>query len=622
MWTSPATWPRVSLWNRRGKEDKQVKFTRKKLLDLIARLKLRYKISENYFLVFLAILIGILSAIGNWCLGFAIEFVHEHLFVAGRELLKIEPGNWHFYLLPLLPFLGGVLLIPLERSFPGNVCGYGLPNFLKTVNLGRGRLAKRNVWIKILAPAITIGSGGSAGQEGPIATIGGTIGQIVADFFALGQNRVRLLIACGVAGGIAATFNAPIAGVFFALEIIMMGDIALAIFTPVVISAATSVVITRQFFGVESHFAVPVFALQSFNEYFLYTLMGIIIGVLGAFFIRLFYRVQDLFSALKFPRYLKPALGGLLVGIIGLGFPEVMGNVYGVMGRIVEQPPVWYFVLALVFMKMLATAICLGSGGAGGLFAPIMFIGVMIGESFGLIGQKFLPAIVHSPDGYAVVALGAFLSAVTHAPLTAIFLAYEMTGASQIILPAMFATVVGILVARSIEAEGVDTYGLAREGIRLEDGREVNLLRAIKVGDVMFKGELETIPETMKLREILQFLPKSRKTSFPVVDREGRLSGIISIQDLRELVYEEGLEDLIVAKELAHPKVLTVTEKEHLGDALRKIGSRNIDYLPVVAEDDPRCLVGMISRQDIISAYNRSLLERGLIQPESGESEG
>ena len=594
-----------------------MEFTRKKLLDLVARLKLRYKVSENYFLVFLAILIGILSAIGNWCLGFAIEFVHEHLFVAGRELLQIDRGDWHIYLLPLLPLIGGLLLIPLERAFPGYVCGYGLPNFLKTVNLGRGRLAKRNIWIKIVAPAITIGTGGSAGQEGPIATIGGVIGQILADFFALGQNKVKLLIACGVAGGIAATFNAPISGVFFALEIIMMGDIALAIFTPVVISAATAVVITRQFFGVESHFPVPAFALQNLNEYFLYTLMGLLIGVLAAFFIRFFYRVQDVFTELKFPVFLKPALGGLLIGLIGLFFPQVMGDVYGAMGKIVIQPPVWYFVLALVFMKMLATAICLGSGGAGGLFAPIMFIGVMIGESFGQIGHRLLPDIVHSPDGYAVVALGAFLSAVTHAPLTAIFLAYEMTGASQIILPAMFATVVGILVARTIEPEGIDTYGLAREGIHLEDGREVNLLRAIKVGDVMYKGELETIPETMKLREILQFLPKSRKTSFPVVDAAGRLTGIISIQDLRELVYEEGLEDLIVAKELAHPRVLTVTEKEHLGDALRKIGSRNIDYLPVVDEHDHRRLVGMISRQDIISAYNRSLLERGLVQAEA-----
>ena len=572
--------------------------------------------SENYFLVFLAILIGVLSAVGNWCLTAAIEFFHEYFFVAGSELLKVDSGDWHRYLLPLLPIIGGLLLVPLEKNFPGYVCGYGLPNFLKTVNLSRGRLPKRSIWLKILAPAITIGSGGSAGQEGPIATIGGTIGQTVADFFSLGHDKVRLLIACGVAGGIAATFNAPISGVFFALEIIMMGDIALAIFTPVVVSSATAVVITRQFFGVESHFQVPVFALQSFNEYFLYTAMGVLIGVLAAFFIRFFYKVQDLFSSLSLPWYLKPALGGLLIGIIGLVFPQVMGNVYGVMERIVDNPPAWYFVFALVFMKMLATAICLGSGGAGGLFAPIMFIGVMIGESCGLVGQKLLPAIVTSPGGYAVVALGAFLSAVTHAPLTAIFLAYEMTGASQVILPAMIATVVGILVARSIESEGIDTYGLAREGIHLEDGREVNLMRSIKVGDIMYKGPLETIPETMKLRQILQFLPKSRKTTFPVVDNEGNLTGIISIQDLRELVYEEGLEDLIVAKELAHEKVLTITPDRNLDDAMRKIGSRNIDYLPVVDKDNPRRLIGMISRQDIISAYNRGLLERGLAKEE------
>ena len=593
-----------------------MKLSRKSLTNRIFHLKNFFGVSENYFLVFLAILIGFLSAIGNWCLSFAIDFVHEHLFVAGSGLLGVEKGSWHYYLLPLIPMLGGLLLIPLEKFFPGYVCGYGLPNFLKTVNLGRGRLAKRNIWLKIVAPAITIGTGGSAGQEGPIATIGGTIGQIVADFFSLGHNKVRLLIACGVAGGIAATFNAPIAGVFFALEIIMMGDIALATFTPVVISSATAVVVTRQFLGVESHFSAPVFAISNIREYLLYTLMGIIIGLLSAFFIRFFYRVQDFFSDLKLPFIVKPALGGLLVGIIGLGFPQVMGDVYGKMGEVLMIQPVWYFVLALVFMKMLATAICLGSGGAGGLFAPIMFIGVMIGESFGQVAHQLMPDIVHTPDGYAIVALGAFLSAVTHAPLTAIFLAYEMTGASQVILPSMFATVVGILVSRTIESEGIDTYGLAREGIHLEDGREVNILRAIKVGDIMYKGPLETIPETMKLKEILQFLPKSRKTTFPVVDSEGRLSGIIGIQDLRELVYEEGLEDLIVAKELAHTKVLTVTPEENLNDALRKIGSRNIDYLPVVDREDPRRLIGMVSRQDIISAYNRSLLERGLVPSE------
>ncbi len=593
-----------------------MKLSRKRLTNRIFHLKNFFGVTENYFMVFLAILIGVLSAIGNWCLSFAIDFVHEHLFVAGSSLLGVDKGDWHFYLLPLIPMLGGLLLIPLEKFFPGYVCGYGLPNFLKTVNLGRGRLAKRNIWLKIVAPAITIGTGGSAGQEGPIATIGGTIGQIVADFFSLGHNKVRLLIACGVAGGIAATFNAPIAGVFFALEIIMMGDIALATFTPVVISSATAVVVTRQFLGVESHFTVPAFAISNLNEYILYTLMGLIIGLLSAFFIRFFYRVQDFFADLKLPFVVKPALGGLLIGIIGLAFPQVMGDVYGKMGEVVASQPVWYFVLALVFMKMLATSICLGSGGAGGLFAPIMFIGVMIGESFGQLAHQLLPDVVHTPDGYAIVALGAFLSAVTHAPLTAIFLAYEMTGASQVILPSMFATVVGILISRSIEPEGIDTYGLAREGIHLEDGREVNILRAIKVKDIMYRGPLETFPETMKLKEILQFLPKSRKTTFPVVDAEGRLSGIIGIQDLRELVYEEGLEDLIVAKELAHSKVLTVTPEENLNDALRKIGSRNIDYLPVVDQHDPRLLIGMISRQDIISAYNRSLLERGLVPEE------
>ncbi len=586
--------------------------SRKQFVNKIVRLKSRFGVSENYFLIFLALLIGVLSALGNWGLRFAIELVHEHLFVSGYGVLGVAAGGWKVYLLPLIPMLGGLLLIPLEMAMPGYVCGYGLPNFLKTVNLGRGRLARRNIWIKILAPAITIGTGGSAGQEGPIATIGGAIGQLVAGFFSFNPGRVRLLIACGVAGGIAATFNAPISGVFFALEIIMMGDIGLAIFTPVVIAAATSVVSTRLIFGNERLFETPSFALTSFRELLVYIAMGVVLGLFAAFFIRFFYRVQDFFNDLCFPRYLKPALGGLLVGFIGIYFPQVMGDVYIHFGHIFNSPPIWYMALALVLAKILATSICLGSGGAGGLFAPIMFVGVVLGSCCGQIATQLFPGVVVSADGYAIVGLGAFLSAVTHAPLTAIFLAYELTGESQIILPAMFATVFGIMVARSIEREGIDTFGLAREGIHLEDGREVNLLRSIRIGDVMYRGELETIPETMKLKSILQFLTRSRKTAFPVVDSEGLLTGILSIQDLRELLYEEELEDLIVAKEIASDKVLTVTAQDHLGRALQKIGSRNIDYLPVVAEDNPRRLVGMISRQDIIAAYNRALLEREL----------
>ena len=586
--------------------------SRNLLLNRIVSLKQRFGVSENYFLIFLAVLVGVLSALGNWGLRFAIEFVHEYLFVAGSARLGIAAGGSRIWLLPLLPMAGGLLLIPLEMAFPGYVYGYGLPKFLKTVNLGRGRLARRNIWLKIVAPAITIGSGGSAGQEGPIATIGGAIGQMVAGFFSFNQGRIRLLIACGVAGGIAATFNAPIAGVFFALEIIMMGDIGLAIFTPVVIASATSVVFTRLLFGHERLFTVPAFHLTSFLELFVYMAMGVVIGLSAVFFIRFFYSVQDFFARLRFPAYLKPALGGLLVGLIGICFPQVMGDVYEHMGHVFHHRQIWYLAMALVFMKMLATSICLGSGGAGGLFAPIMFIGVMIGESCGLVAEQLLPRVVGSEDGYAIVGLGAFLSAVTHAPLTAIFLAYDLTGDSQIILPAMFATVVGIIVARAIEPEGIDTYGLAREGIHLEDGREVNLLRSIKVGDVMFRGPLETIPETMKLKSLLQFLPKSHKTTFPVVDGAGLLSGILSIQDLRELVFEEGLEELIVAKELARERVLTVTAEDNLDAALQQIGSRNIDYLPVVDQAEPRRLVGMISRQDIIAAYNRSLLEREL----------
>ncbi|MBN2331835.1 MAG: chloride channel protein [Deltaproteobacteria bacterium] len=580
--------------------------------NLVVRLKRRLSVSENYFLIFLAMVIGLLSGLGNLGLRKSIELCHEYIFMTGFDALDIGAGGWRWLLLPLLPMIGGALLIPLEMLFPGQVSGYSLPNFLKAVNLGGGSLKKRNIFIKMIAPAITIGTGGSAGQEGPIVTIGGTLGYTVGQLFSMGAARIKLLIACGVAGGIAATFNAPIAGVFFALEIIMMGQLDLAIFAPIVISSATAVVFTRVVFGEAAFFSVPAFSLGSHLELINYIVMGVIIGFLAVLFIRFFYRVQDFFQQLKLPRWSKPILGGFLVGVIGLVHPQVMGDVYHYMGEVLRQPTLWHVVLPLIFTKMLATSITLGSGGAGGLFAPILFIGTMIGETCGQLGNMLLPGVVVNYDGYAVVAMGAFLSAVTHAPMTAIFLAYELTSKYQIILPAMFATVIGTVIARSLEREGIDTFGLAREGIHLEGGREVNLLRSITVGDIMTSGPIETIPEDMKLKTILQFLPRSRNTTFPVVDKAGLISGILSIQDIRELVYEQGLEELLVAKELATPRVVTVTAGDNLDLALKKIGYRNIDYLPVVAVDNARQIIGMVSRQDIISAYNRSLLGREL----------
>ena len=591
-----------------------------KIQNVIVRLKRRLSISENCFFIFLAVVIGLLSGLGNYGLRKCIELCHEYIFMAGYDFFGIGHGGFHRFLLPLLPMIGGALIVPLEMMFPGQASGYGLPNFLKTINLGSGVLKKRSVLVKMIAPAITIGTGGSAGQEGPIAVIGGTLGYMVGQFFSFGAKRIKLLIACGVAGGIAATFNAPITGVFFALEIILMGEMELAVFAPVVISAATAVVCTRLIYGQATFFSVPAFTLSSYWELLVYVLMGVIIGVLAVFFIRLFYWIQDYFRDLSIPFWIKPIMGGFLIGVIGLVFPQVMGDVYPYMGKVLQNPTVWYVVLPLVFMKMLATSITLGSGGAGGLFAPILFMGTMIGETCGGLGHLWLSGVVVNYDGYAIVAMGAFLSAVTHAPMTSIFLAYELTGAYQIILPAMFATVIGTLIARSLEREGIDTFGLAREGIHLEDGREVNVLRSITVGDIMDSGPVETIPEDMKLKTILQFLPRSRNTTFPVVDRDRLLIGILSIQDVRELVYEQGLEELIVAKELAASQVVTVTAEDNLDYALKKIGYRNIDYLPVVAKDNPRKIVGMISRRDIISAYNRTLLDRDLQKNATQES--
>ncbi len=235
----------------------------------------------------------------------------------------------------------------------------------------------------------------------------------------------------------------------------------------------------------------------------------------------------------------------------------------------------------------------------------------MLGGAFGTLVTAMFPGISAGPGAYALVGMGGFLAAATHAPMTAIFLIFEMTGTYSVILPIMVACVIGYTVSRYLEKESIDTLELARRGIHLEEGREVSVLQSIPVGDIM-NPQVETIPESMPLRQILQFIPRSRHVTFPVVDAAGKLAGILSLQDFREVAYEEGLEDLIVAGELGSETVVTVFPDESLRDALEKIGFRNIEHLPVVSRDDPRRILGMLSRRDVIGAYNKALIDRSL----------
>ena len=583
-----------------------------KFQDILLWLLNRFRVSENTFLIVLAVLIGVLGGLGNYLFRKTIELIHWAVVEQSLTLFDISLEHWSSsrVLVMFLPAIGGILVVPLWIFFAKDLKG-GFSSFLVKVNLKGAKLPMRPLFTRGLGAAITLGTGGSAGQEGPIAVIGGTIGSQFGKKFKMSGDRLKVLVACGAAAGVAATFNAPIAGVFFATEIVLLSSFELASFTSIVISSAMATVVSRALLGNSSELVAPPYVMGSFWELVLYLLLGLIIGGLAAGFIDLHFRIKDRIDALTLPPLAKPVLGGLAVGIIGIGLPQVFGNGYEFMSTVLLGEHAWYLLALLILAKMVATSITLGSGLPGGMFAPCLFLGAVAGGAFGHLLELLFPGAGLSAGAYALVGMGAFLAAATHSPMTAIFLLFEITNSYQVIVPIMLTCVIGTAIARRLKTDSLETMELSRAGIDLEAGKERNIMKALSVGEVMSR-RVETVPENMSLGNFARFIEQTHHTNFPLVNAAGELTGIISVQDFMGVVFEKDLLDLVVVKELATTEVITVHAEEDLDTAMRRIGYRNIEQLPVVDRENRRKLYGIISRRDMVSAYNRALMSRTL----------
>ena len=558
----------------------------------------------------LATLVGLAGGFGAIGFRYLIEFIQSVAYGSGGSLLELAPQT-PWYLRIWIPALGGLVVGPLVYFLAREAKGHGVPEVMEAVALRSGIIRKRIVIIKSLASAISIGTGGSVGREGPIVQIGSAIGSAMGQLLRVSEDRIRTLVGCGAAAGIAATFNAPVAGSMFALEIIL-GDFGLATFSPIVISSVVSTAVSRHFLGDFPAFIVPAYELISAWELPLYVILGFFCALVATAFTKLLYRSEDLFDHLKFPGYLKALLGGLMLGILGLRFPHILGVGYGAIDMALMQEFVWWFLLLLVGLKILATSITIGSGGSGGIFAPSLFMGAMAGGFFGTLVHHLFPTVTASSGAYSIVGMGAVVSGTTHGPLSAILILFEMTGDYKIILPLMIACIMSSLASGQILTDSIYTLKLARRGVNIRAGKEVNVLRSISVGEVM-NPEVETIPEKVTLGRLAQKVSKSKYKSFPVVDQGGRLTGIVTHYDYRDVVFDENLKDLVVVKELATPKVVTVSIDDNLYDAMEKITSRDFSILPVVSAEDPHQLLGVLTRRDIISAYNRAITKKPLV---------
>lgn len=558
----------------------------------------------------LATLVGLAGGFGAIGFRYLIGFIQEVAYGSGENLIELAPLT-PWYLRIWIPALGGLVVGPLVYFLAREAKGHGVPEVMEAVALRSGIIRKRIVVVKSLASAISIGTGGSVGREGPIVQIGSAIGSSMGQVLRVSEDRIRTLVGCGAAAGIAATFNAPVAGSMFALEIIL-GDFGLATFSPIVISSVVATAVSRHFLGNSPAFLVPAYQLVSAWELPLYVIMGFFCALISVTFTTVLYRAEDFFDHLKFPEYLKAFLGGLILGFMGLQFPHVLGVGYAAIDMALMQQLAWWLLLLLVGFKILATSITIGSGGSGGIFAPSLFMGAMAGGFFGSVVHHFFPGVTASPGAYSIVGMGAVVSGTTHGPLTAILILFEMTGDYKIILPLMIACIISSLASGQLLKESIYTLKLARRGVNIRAGKEVNVLKSIPVSDVM-NPEVETIPEYIPLGELAEKISRSKYKSFPVVDQEGRLTGIVTHYDYRDVIFDENLKDLVVVKEVATTNVVTVSIDENLYDAMEKITSRDFSLLPVISNRDPRQLLGVLTRRDIISAYNRAITKKPAI---------
>jgi len=560
-------------------------------------------------MLILAALLGFLAGFASTFFRWMIEFFESIFSVKGFSLAGIPPQTYPF-LLPLMPMLGGLFIGLICKYFPNAVKENGVHKVMYAVALNDGKVRKRTIASCAVTSSITIGSGGSAGREGPTVQIGAAVGSTIGQLLHLSTERMRVLVGCGAAAGIAASFNAPLAGVLFALEIIL-GDFAIHTFSPIIIASVIGTVTGRALEGNEVTFNVPVHELVHPTEIIFYLALGMLCGIVARLFTFMYFYIQQVFEEkLKTADIYKPAIGGLIVGMISIFMPQILGNGYDVMEQALTGQMFWGLAFLLVFMKIICTSITLGSGGMGGVFAPSLFIGAMVGTAFGSSVHFIFPTLSASAETYSVVGMGAVAGAVMQAPLTNILMLFELTNDYTLILPIMATCIAASYTYQRFTKHSIYMQNLLNKGINIRHGREASIMNSIKVQDVM-STDITTIAQEMPFRKILETISYSKNFYFPVLDNKGDMTGILSFSDIREVIFEEQLGDLLVAGELANTKVYSLTPQQNLNEAMEIFSQLDVDQLPVVRSEDKLKVIGMLTRGDMMASYNRAILVSG-----------
>jgi len=552
-------------------------------------------------MILLALVIGAGAGLGavvfRWLIQTFTELLsgHADYSAAGHAANPHVPWLGPWFVL-IVPVVGGLLYGPLVDRFAREARGHGVPEVMLAVAQRGGRIAPQVALVKSLASALCIGAGGSVGREGPIVQIGAALGSTLGRLARLTEGRLRILVACGSAGGIAATFNAPLAGVFFAMELILR-DFTAESFGAVVLASVMASVVGRGVFGDTSFLQLPAFHVQHPAELLLYAALGLLAGAAGVLFTKVLYWIEDLCDwAWRGPEWLRPALGGILLGGLLLVLPQMYGVGYPVLENAIDGRYVIAFLLLLMAGKIVATSLTIGIGGSGGVFAPSLFMGAMLGTAFGLALHHISPGLAPDPGAYGLVGMGAVFAGASRAPITAVVIMFELTGEYSIILPLMLAIVLATVVSRVLSRDTIYTLKLRRRGIDLDAPQPRGPFADRTVCTVMEPAP-DPLSEDTPLDAAARALARAGHGVLPVADASGTYRGVVTARAVAEALDDDERPPATIAGLTELPA--RVTAGDPLADTLHLLIDAPGTGLPVLDEDR---LAGWVTHQAVLTA--------------------
>ena len=571
----------------------------------ILKLQERFSLPEDFFMLILSACVGVIG-------GFTLVLYHHVLDDVNYFFFQLFPSWFPLalrdYVPIIVPALGGLLIGSIFLFVKRYEKEYGAPAIMDAVVNNGGYMPKRLTVITFIASIVCIASGGSVGKEGPSILIGAGIASFIGYKLNLSSDRLRLLVGAGAATGLAAAFNVPIAAAIFAFEIIM-ADFSMRAFSPVIIASVFSTTISRMYISDAPVFEITAYKLNSPLELPLYMILGLIGGYLGVLFIRSFRYTHNVFKSIQLPDLVKTIIGFLIVGVLGFFFNEVYGFDDQVINNIIGGNYTIGIAFILILIKMLATNISLGCGGIGGLFTPTLIIGGLYGFSFGLGVNYLFPEITAPPGAYAVVGMAVLSTGVQHAMLSSIMMIFECTSDYHIMLPLMVSVVPAILISRNINKNSIYTMQFEFWGDRIARGRNVEILEKMSVEPIINTTDISIHEHTPLLGIINKFM-ETNVVSFPVIRDDRTIVGIISLQDIRSIMFEDHVHSLLIASDVAKNSIVVIHDNENFEQAFNKFDVGDYDTIPVVYAGT-KTLRGIISRDDLMKTYRKELLFNG-----------